>query len=183
MLYGPTNHCATCFPLILTASAVLQTILPRSRTKFATKKNVGPHTLNAPKILCDSARLQSGGLSLLGYISACQCVVVEGWMSSRQVKAAAYKAAESRAGASGRGSRDASKKSANLACLPGPPLTINQPTKYTSLQYNQPTKSFIHSKKIKCYQFVVFLLVAANALNSSKKGNWRRTQIPGCQAG
>ena len=118
-------------------------------------------------------------LSLLGYIFACQCVVVEGWMSSRQVKAAAYKAAESRAGASGRGSRDASKKSANLACLPGPPLTINQPTKYTSRQYNQPTKSFIHSKKIKCYQFVVFLLVAANALNSSKKGNWRRTRMPG----
>jgi len=58
-------------------------------------------------------------LSLLGYIFACQCVVVEGWMSSRQVKAAAYKAAESRPGASGRGSRDASKKSASLACLLG----------------------------------------------------------------
>ena len=71
-------------------------------------------------------------------------------MSSRQVKAAAYKAAESRPGASGRGSRDASKKSASQpACLDGPPLTINQPTKYTSRQYNQPTNQPSHLFMVK----------------------------------
>ena len=85
-------------------------------------------------------------LSLLGYIFACQCVVVEGWMSSRQVKAAAYKAAESRASASRRGSRDASKKSANLACSPAePPLTNLQNTPADNTT-NQPSHLFIVKK-------------------------------------
>ena len=84
-------------------------------------------------------------------------------MSSRQVKAAAYKAAESRPGASGRGSRDASKKSASLARLAGPPLTN---------QRNTPNNnSVIRGKKniIYCNPVDIFLLIAANKFRLDEK--------------
>ena len=106
-------------------------------------------------------------------------------MSSRQVKAAAYKAAESRPGASGRGSRDASKKSANLACLPGPPLTNLQNTPADNTT-NQPSHLFMVKKSnvINLLYFYWLLPMPSTQVKREIGGEHKvRCGMPGCQAG
>ena len=72
------------------------------------------------------------------------------------------------------------------ACLDGPPLTINQPTKYTSRQYNQPTKSFIHGKKSNVIILLYFYWLPPMPSTQVKREigveHKVRCGMPGCQA-